>query len=539
MNGDADLAFLNGDVVTLDAEQTTASALAARAGRIIAIGCDDEVRALCGRGTEVVDLAGRALLPGFIDAHGHVTNVAQALNRANLAPPPAGPVETLADLVRELRDHLAQQRTPPGEWLTGRGYDESMLAEGRAPTRDDLDAVSTEHPILLTHASGHLFAVNSRGLELADIGPDTPDPAGGVIRRRPNSREPDGVLEETAGFALAAAVPQEDEPRRLDLLDAAQKQYLAAGYTTAQDGATGPAAWDLLEAAAAAGRLSVDVVAYPVFAARHRARASGFSSDAYKDRLKFGGVKLFLDGSPQGKTAWLSAPYEVPPAGQAKDYRGYPQMSDEDLATVLDKVLAEEFQVIVHTNGDQAAEQLVTQVEAASQRTGKQFRRPVMIHAQTVRDDQLDRMRSIPITPSFFVSHTFFWGDWHRDSVLGPERASRISPVRSAIEREMRFTLHNDAPVTPPSALQLVWSAVNRLTRSGRVLGEGQRVDVLDALRGVTSHAAWQYFEEDEKGTLEVGKVADLVLLGENPLKVPPEALLDIEVVGTWKDGVA
>ena len=532
----ADTLYRNGEVVALDEAGRVVEALAVRAGRIQALGSEADVRRCCGPRTEEVDLAGGALLPGFIDPHGHLTGVARASATADLAPPPVGPVETIADLQRTLRGHLEANAIASGEWLAGQGYDDSMLAERRHPTRDDLDAVSTAHPILVAHASGHLFAVNSRTLELAGLRADTPNPDGGVIRRRSGSREPDGVLEEMAGFALLGRIPAPSDARQLEQLDAAQRAYAAAGFTTVQDGATLPADWQLLERAARDGRLVVDVVSYPLLPARASIFESGIPRDAYVSRLRIGGAKLFLDGSPQGKTAWLSEPYVVPPEGQPAQYRGYPLMKDEALASGLDTVLAEDLQLLVHTNGDQAAQQLIDQLEAAQARAGRRARRPVMVHAQTVRDDQLDRMAEIGLTPSFFVSHTFFWGDWHRDSVLGPERAARISPVRSTLERGMRFTFHNDSPVTPPDALRLVWSAVNRRTRSGAVLGEAQCVGVLDALRGVTSNGAWQYGEERSKGTLEVGKIADLVVLSANPLRVPPEDLLSIEVLQTIKD---
>jgi predicted amidohydrolase YtcJ len=533
----ADTLYRNGDVLTLDEVGGVAEALAVRVGRIQALGSEAEVRRCCGPNTEEIDLGGGALLPGFVDPHGHLAAVARAMASANLAPPPAGPVETMADLQAALRRHLEANAVASGEWVVGQGYDDSMLAERRHPSRDDLDAVSTAHPILVAHASGHLFAANSRTLELAGFRADTPDPEGGVIRRRGGSREPNGVLEEMAGFAVAARTPVPSDARRLELLYEAQLVYAGAGFTTVQDGATLPGEWQLLERAAADGRLAVDVVSYPLFPARAPAFASGIPRESYAGRLRIGGVKLLLDGSPQGKTAWLSEPYAVPPDGQPGHYRGYPLMKDEDLASALDVVLEEDLQLLAHTNGDQAAQQLIDQLEAAQARTGARARRPVMVHAQTVRDDQLDRMAALGLVPSFFVSHTFFWGDWHRDSVLGPERAARISPVRSAIERGMRFTFHNDAPVTPPDALRLVWSAVNRRTRSGAVLGEAQRVGVLDALRGVTSHAAWQYGEERAKGTLEFGKAADLVILSANPLRVAPEDLLSIEVLQTIKDG--
>ncbi|MGV6806402.1 MAG: amidohydrolase, partial [bacterium] len=260
-------------------------------------------------------------------------------------------------------------------------------------------------------------------------------------------------------------------------------------------------------------------------------------SQTYSDHFRIGGMKLFLDGSPQGKTAWLSHPYHIPPEGKGADYRGYPTSTDEALAEHFAAAYERGVPVLAHTNGDAAAEQLINAVTAANDKYGQEDRRTVMIHAQTVRDDQLDRMKLEGMVPSFFVAHTFFWGDWHRDSVLGPERAARISPLKSALDRDIVFTTHTDTPVVPANFLHLMWTAVNRETRSGETLGADQRVSALDALKSVTINAAWQYFEEESKGSITPGKRADMVILSDNPLKVDPSAIKAIQVVETIKDG--
>ena len=193
--------------------------------------------------------------------------------------------------------------------------------------------------------------------------------------------------------------------------------------------------------------------------------------------------------------------------------------------------------MLVHCNGDAASDQLIRAVRAATEKHGPSDRRTIMIHAQTVREDQLDAMKELGITPSFFAMHTFYWGDWHRESVLGPERAARISPAASALKRGMRFNQHHDAPVALPSSIIILHSQVNRVTRSGKILGPEQRVSVMDALKSITIHAAWTHFEEANKGSLETGKLADLVILDKNPLKIEPMALKDLKVLETIKEG--
>ena len=254
----------------------------------------------------------------------------------------------------------------------------------------------------------------------------------------------------------------------------------------------------------------------------------------YQNRLRFGGVKMMLDGSPQGKTAYLTHPYHVPPPGQTDDYRGYPTHGDDHVNAMFAAYLGARIPILAHANGDAAADQLINAVARANPTVDH---RTVMIHAQTAREDQLDQMQALGIIPSFFSAHVFFWGDWHRDSVLGPERGSRISPTRSAWDRQMPFTVHNDSPVVPPDIIRLIWATTNRKTRSDQVLGPDQRLTTFEALSAVTRMAAYQYSEEDSKGTLETGKLADLVILSRNPLTMDPGDLLDLEVDETWSRG--
>ena len=192
---------------------------------------------------------------------------------------------------------------------------------------------------------------------------------------------------------------------------------------------------------------------------------------------------------------------------------------------------------MAHTNGDAAADQLIGAVEKANEKHPVEDPRTVMIHAQIVRGDQLNKMKEINIIPSFFVSHTFFWGDWHRDSVLGKKRAYSISPAKSALDKNITFTFHNDSPVAPVDITPLLWSGVTRVSRSGDIIGPDERVSIMDAIKAVTINAAYQNFEEDTKGSIEVGKIADLVVLSENPLNVDPMEIRNINVLYTYKEG--
>lgn len=536
----ADAIYSGGTIVTVDDDRPSATAIAVKDGRILAVGDGDEIQEFRGDATEVIDLGGKTMLPGFIDTHGHVFNVGVQAAAANLLAPPDGGVTDVASLQAALREWAEASPAVIAStgWIIGMGYDDSQLREQRHPTRDDLDAVSTSVPVLIVHQSGHLAAMNSKGLEAVEYSATTVEPPGGTIRRRAGSNEPDGVIGGTAWwpllFSKLGKVGSDDNKA---LVRAGVDRYAQFGFTTAQEGRATAEAVATEAALAERGELAMDLVAYPDIQSAAAAIQGPFLSRTYTKRFRIGGAKLSLDGSPQGRTAWLTKPYLIPPVGQGKDFAGAPAMTDDQANAFVDQAFKSGWQIIVHCNGDAAADQFIRAVRAATARYGPGDRRPVMIHAQTVREDQLDAMQELGIIPSFFGMHTYYWGDWHRDSVLGPERASRISPAASALKRGIPFTQHHDAPVALPSSIMVLFSQVNRVTRTGQVLGPDQRVSAMDAIRSITINGAYQYFEERTKGSIEVGKLADLVILDRNPLTVDPLAIKDIRVVETIKEG--
>ncbi len=531
----ADIVYVGEHILTFDPALPRARSLAVSGEQILCVAVDEACKRHVAPNTRVVALGARALLPGFIDAHGHVTGLARNVDHANLSAPPVGPVSDIAQLQDALRAHIAAKPPAPGAWIAGWGYDDSLLTEQRHPTRDELDAVSREVPIAIVHVSGHLAVANSAALAAVGISAETLEPPGGHIRRRAGSNEPDGVLEEAALFAvlgkspLAAAVTSEQLARALDV-------YASFGFTTVQDGASGPGDIAALTRFALESSPQLDVVYFPIVRDPAQPLPEARLRE-YQNRVAWGGMKLLLDGSPQGKTAFLREPYHVPPPGQPPGYRGYPISPQSFVDAALARFLPAGIPVIAHANGDAAEDMLIEAVTKALALAPGVDHRTVMIHAQTLREDQLDRMRELGMIPSFFSAHPYYWGDWHRDSVLGPERAARISPTRSALARGIPFTIHNDAPVVPPDALRLLWVTTNRLTRSGKVLGAEQRISIEDALRALTVNGAHQYFEEKRKGTLAVGKQADLVVLSEDPLALAPPKLLDLRVEETVSRG--
>jgi predicted amidohydrolase YtcJ len=539
--GSAEAIYFGGEIVTIDDRLPSAEAVAVSAGRIVAVGKQAEVLTLRGPSTSMVDLKGHCLLPGFVDGHGHCFQTGLQAASANLLPPPDHTIKGVADLQNELRKWSEKPFAKKYGLILGFGYDDAQLAEERHPTRQDLDEVSRELPVLAIHQSGHLCAMNSKALELAGVTAESSDPTGGLIRREADGKTPNGVLEETAFMQAAAKLLPQLGDSELDALAVAgMKLYAANGFTMAQEGRSTEATDRVWMRLADGGRLTIDVISYPdmTFSDNPFGLDTAWYSRQLKNGYRIGGVKLSFDGSPQGKTAYLSQPYLVPPHGQPASYRGYASLPTEEINRKIALCYERNWQFLVHCNGDAAGDLMLGAVKDAQAQFGsRDDRRDVMIHCQTVREDQLDLMQQLGIIPSMFGMHCFYWGDWHRDSVLGPERAERISPARSALRRGMIFSQHHDAPVALPSAIRILSSVVNRRTRSGDILGASQCIPVGAALKALTIWPAYHHYEEKKRGSIEVGKLADFVILDRNPLKIPTSELDKLQIVETIKSG--
>lgn len=532
----ADSVYIGEHIISMTGSNP--GAVAVRGDRIVATGSAQEITPLIGESTRVIELGEQALLPGFIDAHGHFSALARTADYVDLSPPPVGGAESIADIVRALRLAIEQSSIPAGTLVTGFGYDDSLLEERRHPTRFDLDEASTSHPIVIRHVSGHLAVGNSLALADAGISAETPDPAGGIVRRLEDGA-PDGVMEETAMTLLPDAVASLTAERFAELRRQALQIYAGYGITTIQDSNLPLDYIEMLRQEAASEAYPVDMVAYAMANPLSDEVLDSIESEQdYVNGFRLGGIKFTLDGSPQGRTAWLTEPYEQGPPGAADDYVAYPSYEPSEYLRRIPAIIERGLPALVHVNGDAAIDLMLEGLESIAQQGPLPDHRSVAIHAQLARPDQLDRMRELGVLPSFYAVHPFFWGDWHRLS-FGDERASFISPLRAALDRGIPITIHNDSPVVPPDIMRLVSIAVNRETRSGYVLGPDQRVDVMEALHAVTLGAAYQYFEENEKGSLEAGKRADFVILAQDPRIVESEALADIDIVETISRGVS
>lgn len=538
----ADRIWTGGPILTMDDKAMRTEAVAEREGRIVAVGTRARVMRLKGPKTQVIDLRGRALLPGFVDAHGHVLlGGLQALS-ANLLAPPDGKVTDIASLQQAVRRWMAENQALLKKWnlVIGFGYDMATLAEQRHPTREDLDAISTDLPILLLHQSGHMVAVNSTGLALAGVTAETPDPEGGVIRRLPGSREPDGVFEETAMMPVLAKLLRNVGPDAMKEFARAGAQLWARyGYTTADEGRATPDIVAILREVADEGGFPVDVAVY-VDVLTDRAFIERAYSATYTNRLRVAGAKLTIDGSPQGFTAWRDRPYYAPVGDYPEGYAGYPAATPDQVLDAADWAYANGVQLLTHANGEAASDMLIAALTVAELKHGRgKDRRPVLIHGQFLREDQLDQYKRLGVLPALFPMHTFYWGDWHTTRTAGPVLGQNISPTGWARKRGMMFTTHHDAPVALPDSMRVLHATVNRVARgSGKVIGPSQRVDVLTALKAMTIWPAWQHYEENTKGSIAVGKLADFVVLSRDPTKGDPRSIDRIRVLETVKEGV-
>ncbi len=521
--------YYGGDIISMKGERDFPEALLEEDGEILYTGTLTEARKRCGEHDVQINLEGTVLMPSFIDAHSHFFQTAQNILMCDLSE-----AKSFEDIYRTLKQYMEKNQIAEDGVVFASGYDHNVLEEGRHPDGTLLDRVSESVPIYLSHVSGHMGVSNSAMFRLAKITPDTPDPKGGRFGRTEDGRL-SGYVEETPALMrlLEPALPR----MKMDLdlqLELAQEQYFRYGITTAQEGALMGQNMQELANYAARGKLKLDVVGY-VLENEYEKTIRQFPeyNQNGQNRLRIGGAKIILDGSPQGKSAWLSMPYE----GES-DYRGYPTHEDAYVEHAVLCAVKGGYQILAHCNGDAASEQFIRSYEKALRAVDHADRdlRPVMIHCQTVRDDQLDRMREIGMIPSLFIGHTYYWGDVHLKN-LGRKRGAAISPARSALERGLIYNFHQDTPVTKPDMLHSVWCAVNRRTRSGKAIGEEQKIRVFDALKGVTINAAYEYHEENQKGTLEAGKKADMVILDANPLSTDPMRIREIRVLETIKDG--
>ena len=527
-----ELVLYNATVLTVDAADAEAQAVAVRDGLIVAVGGAAEVSELIGPDTKALDLGGATLVPGFVDPHSHVSMGAPYIKHAALQTPPVGDTRTVDDVVRKLHNAFDRNNPGPDDYVVGWGYYPEAMDDGGEVTADLLDREFPEHRVLIFHVSGHGGVANTRVLEERGYLPGTPNPDGGTIVRYAGTDRPNGLLWEQAWMPLALGLLDYGEQELHQMLQG----YAQVGVTTVQDGA---ATWGQIEKIrgyASQAPLPLDIrslVAYPDL---DGAIDSGlFDTTVGGHTLQ--GVKLIIDGSPQGRTAFVTQEYLHGGPGGEDHWHGLANMDQALTDRIVETAYRHGVQVFAHVNGDAAIDRLLGAHRAAVAAGAMPPGRTIAIHSQVMRHDQLDEYVATGLEPSMFTIHTYLFGDTHLAN-FGEERAFGISPMRSAIDKGLRPTNHSDYPITPINPLMLMWTAMSRTTLAGVVLGENERISAREALRSVTIDAAYEHRTEHDRGSIEIGKLADFAVLSDNPLTSTLDAVKDIEVLRTFKRGV-
>lgn len=538
-----DLIIKNANILTLDNGNNLAGSLTVTNGRISGIWPEIEPPSYevnRTSGTEVVDMGGATLIPGFIETHNHILASGLFKEKLNCSTPPNKTIHNILELIS-----ARAKKTPGGEWIEGYGYDDTLLEDKRHPTREDLDKVSLHHPIFIYHISNHLAVANSKALQLAGLADDIGDPQGGHFGRDAKGRL-NGVLYEQAAIMLVGRhIPQPTKEQMISALENVTKDYLAQGITTNSDAAVGGLYGTVeLDVHLKAAEQRLNPMYTQLMVMGHLLKEGEALGKYTPEQLnqeireRSGGLarldsaKMLQDGSIQGLTAALRQPYHNEPMLYGDLIHEQESFQEEVLA--LHK---RGFRITTHGNGDRAIDSILKAYEYALAKEPSKDHRHRIEHVQTPTVEDLDKMKKLGVAGSFFINHVYYWGDRHERIFLGPDRARRISPLKDASDRNLLFTLHSDSPVTAVSPLFSVWAAVNRLTKENRVLGPEQRIDVITALKSMTIYGARLNFDEEHAGSIEVGKRADFVMLEADPTNVAPEEIKDIKVLATFIDG--
>ena len=532
--------FFNGEIITMENDSVQyVEAIVEQNGKIVFVGKKAEAEAKY-KNARLNDLKGATMLPGFIDPHSHFGMVSNTMGQVDLNPEPVGKIKNIADILQSLKEYKEKNEIADGEWIFGWSYDDGQLEEKRHPTKEDIDKVLPNNPVYLQHTSGHMGVANSLGLKKLKYDATTVNPEGGNIDRMPNSQEPSGLVQETAMYPFVRNMLEILASKQAEFFETTQNYYASNGITTAQDGMTDRNTIKFFQSQADEGKLEIDLIALAGYSELDSNLAdTSLVFKTYKNGFKVQGTKIVADGSPQGKTAYFTKPFLTSVPGCTHDCRGLPSLSQEAINKLFETAYANDNQLFIHCNGNATVDMILKAHKLACQKLKQPLdkdRRTIVIHAQFARPDQLKMFMKYNMQPSFFTNHAYFWGDEHVLN-LGKARADFLSPMVSARKLGLKPTNHSDATVTPINPIFTVWTAVNRFSRSGIVIGEKERTTPYLALQAITSFAAYELFDENLKGTLTVGKLADFVVLDKNPLKIDPLDIRSIQVVETIKEG--
>ncbi len=524
-----------GTIITMDGNRPqTVQAVVERGGKIVFAGSLAKARKLAGRSATDRDLKGQTMLPGFIDAHSHFSMLMQIETGVDLDAGDAPPRDIPA-LIGLMRQGVAAKGLGDADWIIGWNYMDEPLAEKRHVTRDDLDAAFPGRKVVLIHFTGHGLVASSAALEAAGVKDDTPNPPGGLFLRDAKGRV-NGVVFEAALMPFYKALPRPTAAQMLGALDAAQMGYASRGYTHAQDGATQIGEMKFLLSPAARERMKIDLAILPSFGGLEELLTMpDLKFGQYLGHTKLQGVKFVLDGSPQARTAYFTRDYANGSPEGHHPWHGQPIVSQEEFNKAAKLVHERGWQLFVHANGDAAIDMAIRGFDALGIKAADN-RRPIVIHSQFQRRDHLPAYARIGVGPAYFSNHTLYFADIHRSN-FPAEVVAFISPFKAAMQAGLHPSNHSDAPVTRLDPFVQLWSSMARASLSGVVSGPDQRLSAYEGLQMLTTGPAWQVFEENRKGRIKAGLLADFVILDRNPLTTPVDGIRSIRVVETVKEG--
>ena len=530
----ADLILWGGKIITMDPRRPAARAVAIKDGRFLRAGSDEDAKALAGSKTRRIDLRGRTVTPGFIDSHQHLSQYGTELLQIDCSPKRC---RTIADIQKAVLQDA--KRKPPGEWIRGVGYDDTKTEAGKVLTRRELDEVAPSHPVLIQQIGGHWGVVNSKALEAGGIREDSRDPKGGAFGRDPATGRLNGILYEQAEFAfvfegttgLPPIIPPFSLKDRIKGMRLAGNRYLASGITSVHDALVSAQTLETYQEALKTGELKLRVYMLITIEYLPQLRALNLRTGFGNEWLKIGGIKILADGAIAGRTAYLSEPYI------GSEDRGILALESEQvLQDLIRQGHDAGFQVCVHANGDRVIEMVLDGFEKALEENPRRDHRHRLEHCTVVNPEILQRIKKLKLLVTPFGSYI----DHHGEKMIpyyGPKRVEMMFAHRSFLDYGIAVSGASDNPCGPYEPLLAIQSCVTRKSSAGESLGSRQRISVEEAISLYTMASAYASFEENVKGSITPGKLADLVVLGEDPRKVDPEEIKDIPVEMTVVGG--